>query len=100
MGGSSFSSDQSVAHATATAQMVAVGGTGKTNRTRLTSIQGEGIASALLVFKSGGASGSTIATYGFGVDGLSVYVPGNGILFEDGIHVAVTNCPNVSITFT
>jgi len=33
MGGSSFSSDQSVAHATATAQMVAVGGTGKTNRT-------------------------------------------------------------------
>ena len=29
MGGSSFSSDQSVAHATGTAQMVAVGGTGK-----------------------------------------------------------------------
>ena len=34
MGGSSFSSDQSVAHATATAQMVAIGGTGKTNRSR------------------------------------------------------------------
>ena len=42
MGGSSFSSDQSVAHATATAQMVAIGGTGKTNRSRLTSIQAKG----------------------------------------------------------
>jgi len=37
MGGSSFSSDQSVAHATATAQMVAIGG-----RARLTSIQAKG----------------------------------------------------------
>ena len=95
MGGSSFSSDQGNAHATATAQLVARGG-----RVRLTSIQGEGIASALLVFRSGGATGDVIATYGFGVDGLSVYVPGNGIVFEDGIHVTVTNCPNVSITFT
>ena len=52
MGGSSFSSDQGNAHATATAQMVATGG-----RARLTSIQGEGIASALLVFRSGGGTG-------------------------------------------
>ncbi len=36
-GGSSFSSDQSVAHATGTAQMVAIG-----TRARLTSIQGKG----------------------------------------------------------
>ena len=95
MGGSSFSSDQGNAHATATAQLVTTGG-----RARLTSIQGEGIASALLVFRSGGATGDVIATYGFGTEGLEVYVPGNGIFFEDGIHVTVTNCPNVSITFT
>ena len=100
MGGSSFSSDQSVAHATGTAQMVAVGGTGKTNRTRLTSIQGEGVASALLVFRSGRASGDTIATYGFGTEGLDLYIPGSGILFQEGVHVTVTNCPNISITFT
>ena len=37
MGGSSFSSDQSVAHATSTAQMVA-----RNKRARLTSIQGKG----------------------------------------------------------
>ena len=64
MGGSSFSSDQSVAHATATAQMVAVGGRGKTNRTRLTSIQGKGNATnGSIIFRSGGATGDVIATY-------------------------------------
>ena len=41
---SSFSSDQSVAHATADAQMVPT-----TQRARVTSIQAEGIASASVV---------------------------------------------------
>jgi hypothetical protein len=94
-GGGSFSSDQGNAHATATAQLVATG-----RRARVTSIQGEGIASALLVFRSGGATGDVIATYGFGTEGLDLYIPGSGILFEEGVHVTVTNCPNVSITFT
>ena len=94
-GGGSFSSDQGNAHATATAQLVATG-----RRARVTSIQGEGIASALLVFRSGGATGDVIATYGFGTEGLDLYITGSGILFEEGVHVTVTNCPNVSITFT
>ena len=94
-GGGSFSSDQGNAHATATAQLVPTG-----RRARVTSIQGEGVASALLVFRSGGASGDTIATYGFGTEGLDLYIPGSGILFQEGVHVTVTNCPNVSITFT
>ena len=59
-----------------------------------------GLASALLVFRSGGATGDVIATYGFGTEGLDLYIPGSGILFEEGVHVKVTNCPNVSITFT
>ena len=46
MGGSSFSSDQSVAHATATAQMVPVGG-----RVRLTSIQGKGATNGSKLYK-------------------------------------------------
>ena len=94
-GGGSFSSDQGNAHATATAQLVPTG-----RRARVTSIQGEGVASALLVFRSGGATGDVIATYGFGTEGLDLYIPGSGILFEEGVHVTVTNCPNVSITFT
>jgi hypothetical protein len=101
MGGSSFSSDQSVAHATATGQMVAVGGTGKTNRTRLTSIQGKGnSASGSIIFRSGGATGDIIATYLFGEEGLDMYLPGNGILFEDGIHATIAGTGGVTITFT
>ena len=100
MGGSSFSSDQSVAHATATAQMVAVGGTGKTNRTRLTSIQGKGATDASIIFRSGGATGDVIATYLFDTEGLDMHLPGNGILFEDGIHATIANTAGVTITFT
>jgi len=100
MGGSSFTSDQSVAHATATAQMVAVGGTGLTNRTRLTSIQAKGNASGSIIFKSGGGSGTTIATYLFGTEGLDMYLPGSGILFKDGIHATIAGTAGVTITYT
>ena len=95
MGGSSFSSDQSVAHATSTAQMVAVGG-----RARLTSIQAKGNASGSIIFRSGGATGDVIATYLFGTEGLDMYLPGNGILFEDGIHATIAGTGGVTITFT
>ena len=95
MGGSSFSSDQSVAHATATAQMVATGG-----RVRLTSIQGKGATNGSIIFRSGGATGTIIATYLFDTEGLDMYLPGNGILFEDGIHATIANTAGVTITFT
>ena len=102
MGGSSFSSDQSVAHATSTAQMVAIGGTGKTNRTRLTSIQGKGnSANGSIIFRSGGAAGDIIATFLFAEEGLDLStVPGNGILFQDGIHATIAGTAGVTITFT
>jgi hypothetical protein len=95
MGGSSFSSDQSVAHATATAQMVAIGG-----RARLTSIQAKGATNGSIIFKSGGATGDVIATFLFDTEGLEVYVPGNGIFFTDGIHATIANTAGVTITFT
>jgi hypothetical protein len=96
MGGSSFSSDQSSAHAISTAQMVAVGG-----RARLTSIQGKGNnANGSIIFRSGGAAGNVITTYLFGEEGLDMYLPGNGILFEDGIHATIANTAGVTITFT
>ena len=94
-GGGSFSSDQSSAHATATAQMVATG-----KRARLTSIQAKGNASGSIIFKSGCASGTTIATYLFGTEGLDLYLPGSGILFEDGIHATIAGTAGVTITFT
>ena len=96
MGGGSFSSDQSSAHATATAQMVA-----QNKRARLTSIQAKGnSANGSVIFKSGGASGTTIATYLFGEEGLDMYLPGNGIFFADGIHATIAGTGGVTITFT
>ena len=95
MGGSSFSSDQSVAHATSTGQMVATN-----KRARVTSIQAKGNASGSIIFRSGGGSGDVIATYLFGTEGLDMYLPGNGILFEDGIHATIAGTGGVTITFT
>jgi hypothetical protein len=41
-----------------------------------------------------------IATYLFDTEGLDMYLPGNGILFEDGIHATIANTAGVTITFT
>ena len=91
----SYSSDQQVANATADAQMVPTG-----QRARLTGIQAEGAAGSKIVFKSGGASGTVIATFEFGTEGIDFYVPGSGILFEEGIYLDLTATPSVTITFT
>ncbi len=91
----SFSSDQQVANATADAQMVPTG-----QRARITGIQAEGAAGSKIVFKSGGAAGTVIATFEFGTEGIDFYVPGSGILFEEGIYLDLTATPGVTITFT
>ena len=96
MGGSSFMSDQLSAHATSTAQMVPT-----SKRARLTSIQAKGnSANGSIVFKTGGASGTIVATYLFGEEGLDMYLPGNGILFPEGIHATISGTGGVTITFT
>ena len=94
-GGSSFSSDQSVAHATADGQMVPL-----TQRARVTYIQAEGVANAVVVLKDGGASGTVLSTFKFGTDGLSIYVPGSGILFKQGVYLDLTATPGVTIIYT
>ena len=94
-GGGRFTSDQGSAHATATAQMVA-----QNRRARLTSIQAKGNASGSIIFRSGGATGTTVATYLFGTEGLDMYLPGSGILFIDGIHATIAGTAGVTITFT
>jgi len=92
---SGYTSDQLVAHATGDGQMVPT-----TQRARITGIQAEGAASSSIVFKSGGSSGTTIATFKFGTEGIDFYVPGSGILFDEGVHLDLTNTPGVTITFT
>ena len=73
-------------------------------RTRVTSIQGEGIAGSQLLLHDSATTGATaagnlIATYNFGTEGLSVYVPGSGILFKDGVCGTLTGSGG-SITLT
>ena len=92
---SSYSSDQQVANATADAQMVPTG-----QRARITGIQAEGAAGSKIVFKSGGSTGTVIATFEFGDEGIDFYVPGSGILFDEGIYLDLTATPSVTITFT
>ncbi len=92
---SGYTSDQLVAHTTADAQMVPIG-----QRARITGIQAQGAASSTIVFKTGGAAGTTIATFKFGTEGIDFYVPGSGILFDDGVYLDLTATPGVTITFT
>ena len=96
-GGGSFSSDQSVAHATSDWSN---GSYRKKSKTYF-DIQAEGAASgSSVVLKSGGASGTVVATFKFGTEGLDIYVPGSGILFEEGVYLDLTATPGVTITFT
>ena len=92
---SGYTSDQLVAHATGDGQMVPTG-----QRARITGVQAEGAASSSVIFKSGGAAGTVIATFKFGTEGIDFYVPGSGILFDDGIYLDLTATPSVTITFT
>jgi|TARA_R100000008_G_scaffold60367_1_gene37932 hypothetical protein len=94
-GGGSFTSDQSVAHATGDGQMIPT-----TQRARITSIQAEGIANSVIVFKTGGSGGTAIATYKFGTEGMNLFLPGSGILFKEGVYLDLTNTPGVTITYT
>mgnify|MGYP003140101785 FL=1 len=92
---SGYTSDQLVAHATGDGQLVPT-----TQRARITGIQAEGAASSSVVFKSGGSGGTVIATFKFGAEGINYYVPGSGILFEEGVYLDLTATPGVTITFT
>ncbi len=86
MDGGSVSSEQT------TLAMAVIGADtlARAGRARITSIQGLGIASSTLKLHNAAtagaaAAGNLVATYKFGEEGLEVYVPGSGILFDEGI---------------
>ena len=73
-------------------------------RTRVTSLQGEGIAGSQLLLHDSAttaatAAGNLKATYNYGTEGLSVFVPGSGIVFKEGICATLTGAGG-SITLT
>ena len=75
-------------------------------RARITSIQGYGVAASTLLLynvatSGAAAAGNLVATYNFGTEGLEVYVPGSGILFDEGIVYNLTGAGGSStITIT
>ena len=76
----------------------------RTGRARVTSIQGKGIASSTLILYDStdtGSLGTAVATYNFGTEGLEVYVPGSGILFQNGIAYNLAGAGgSVTVTIT
>ena len=89
-GGGSFTSDQTTLQ-TATVSATVLRGA----RTRVTSLQGRGEAGSVLLLHdvddaADVASGNLKATYKWETEGLSVFVPGSGILFKDGICATLT----------
>ena len=85
-GGGSFSSDQT----TLTMAVIGADTLARAGRARITSIQAKGVASSKLELHDAATAGAAgagnlVATYNFGTEGLEVYVPASGILFDKGI---------------
>jgi len=64
-------------------------------RSRVTSIQGRGEAGSVLLLHdvanaSDAGAGNLKATYRYETEGLEVYIPGSGILFENGVCATLT----------
>ena len=73
-------------------------------RTRVTSIQGEGIAgSTIILYDSADASapGTAVATYNYNTEGIQLFIPGSGILFKSGIVYNLAGAAgSVTVTIT
>ena len=80
----SFTSDQT----TINMAVIATDTVARTGRSRVTSIQAEGIAgSTIILYDSADAAapGSAVATYNYNTEGMQLFIPGSGILFKSGI---------------
>ena len=99
-GGGSFSSDQTTLNRTGTTAGINM----RAGRTRVTSIQAAGAAGSVVELYDQTANtiaaGNLKAKYLFDTDGLSVYVPGSGILFKDGVTIVVTAAAGATLTIT
>ena len=99
---SSFSSDQTTLNKTTGAASVLLEA-----RARVTSIQGRGEAGSVLslhdVADAGDAAGGNLkAIYRYETEGLEVYIPGSGILFQNGVCATLTQTTGTdgSVTLT
>tara|TARA_B100001063_G_C16600450_1_gene470412 strand:+ start:132 stop:431 length:300 start_codon:yes stop_codon:yes gene_type:complete len=69
-------------------------------RVRVQYIQGAGVASSLVKLYDGtDATGVLKYQAGFGAEGLDVYVPNDGLVFENGVFIDLTNTTSVTIAY-
>ena len=68
---------------------------------RVTYIQAHGGSDCLVKLHDGtGTGGSLQFQAKFSSEGLDIYVPGNGIRFETGVHLDLTTTDSVTIGYT
>ena len=95
-----MSSDQKFTTLTADGQVKTFsGGSINIGPSRVTYIQATGITNIKL-YDAATASGNIIFEATFGSEGLDLYVPGNGIRFENGVHATMTNTTSLTIGYT
>ena len=97
-----MSSDQKFTNIASTGQVKTIsGGTTNMGPCRVTYIQCEGVASSKLILRdSSDGSGDKVFEADFGTEGLDIFVPGNGIRFENGVHATMTNTTSLTIGYT
>ena len=95
-----MSSDQKFTTLTADGQVKTFSG-GSTNigPARVTYNQATGITNIKL-YDAATASGAIVFESTFGSEGLDMYIPGNGIRFENTIYADVTGSGSVTIGYT
>ena len=98
-----MSSDQKFTNIASTGQVKTISG-GSTNigPCRVTYIQAAGAASSVVVLRdiSSGSTGAKVFEADFGTEGLDIFVPGNGIRFETGVHLDLDQTDSVTIGYT
>ena len=98
-----MSSDQKFTNIASTGQVKTIsGGSVNIGPFRITYIQAAGVASSVVVLRdiSSGRTGDKVFEADFGTEGLDIYVPGNGIRFENGVHATMTNTTSLTIGYT
>ena len=97
-----MSSDQMFTNIASTGQVKTISGASvNLGPCRVTYIQAHGGTNCLVKLHDGtGTGGSLQLQAKFSSEGLDIYVPGNGIRFENGVHATMTNTTSLTIGYT
>jgi hypothetical protein len=95
-------SDQRFTRITSTGRVKTIaGGSINIGPSRITYIQAKGNASGQLTLRnSADDSGTILFLSHFGTEGLDIFVPGEGIRFEETIHATISGTGSVTLGYT